>query len=67
MRRSKSFIQLSNETPTQDTVNELLVWDFFRVLVQKPWGPNHPLRDLVLGLKIGPKLEDWFLKLGVFS
>ena len=67
MRRSKSFTQLSNETPTQDTVNELLGWVFIRVLVQKPWSPNHSLRDLVLGHKIGPKLEDWFLKLEVFS
>ena len=39
----------------------------FRAQMQETWGPEHPLLNLTFGLKIGPKLEDWFLKLGVYS
>lgn len=38
-----------------------------RVYVQHIWGPKHTLMDLVFGLKIGPKLEDRFLKLAPSS
>ena len=45
----------------------MYVWVYVRVQVQETWGTKHPLMDLTFELKIGPKLEDWFLKLGVFS
>ena len=32
--------------------------------VQKNWDSKHPLVDLIIGLNIKPKLEDWFLNLG---
>lgn len=41
---------------------------YIRVQVQETWMLKHPLMDLIFGLKIGPKLEVCFLKLGgVFS
>lgn len=45
-----------------------LGWIYIRVQVQETWMLKHPLMDLIFGLKIGPKLEVCFLKLGgVFS
>ena len=41
--------------------------DLSRVYVQETWDPKHPLTDLIFRLNIGPKLEDWFLILWVFS
>lgn len=41
---------------------------YIRVKVEESWGPIHPLVDLAFGLvKIGPKLDNWFLKLGILS
>ena len=45
----------------------LLGWVYIRVCVQETWCPKHPVMDLTSGIKIGPKLEDKFLKLGVLS
>ena len=40
----------------------LLIYAFVRVWVQEVWGPKAPFMKFALGLEIGPKLEDRFLK-----
>ena len=41
---------------------------YIRVKVEESWGPIHPLVDLAFGfVKIGPKLDNWFLKLGIMK
>lgn len=41
-----------------------LGWVYIIVWVQEIWGPNNPLMAFTFELKIGPKLEDLFLKWG---
>ena len=48
----------------KDSLLQCLGQVYMRVWVQDNQGPNHSLTDLTFRLKIGPKLEDWFLKLG---
>lgn len=43
------------------TLEVSLVWVDIKVQIQETWGPNTPQRKF--GLKLGPKLEDCFLKL----
>lgn len=38
--------------------------DYIRVQVPKTRGPNHSLKYIIFGLKIGPKPNIWFPKLG---
>ena len=40
---------------------------YIRVEAEESWGPIHPLVEPCFGLvKIGHKLNNWFLKLGIF-
>ena len=49
------------------TIQQIFQYDFpVRVGVRKGLGPKHLLLDLTLRLKSGPKLGEYFLKLGEF-
>lgn len=41
-----------------------LGWVYIRVQGQETWGLKHFSMNLTFALKIGPKCENWFLKLG---
>jgi hypothetical protein len=53
-----------NNNHSNRTNTTILGHVYIRVWVKKNWGPKNPFIDLTFGLKLAPKLEVCFIKLG---